>query len=72
MIRTWWGYSYAGALDVAVERHGLASTLLGRPSLDRLACWTAESSKQVRVLAESPKASLLRADHQISPAAAFA
>jgi hypothetical protein len=42
------------------------------PSLDRLACWTAESSKQIRVLAESPKASLLQADHQISPAAAFA
>jgi hypothetical protein len=71
-IRTRWGYSYAGALDVAVERHALASTLLGRPSLDRLACWTAESSKRVRVLAESPKASLLQADHQISPAAAFA
>ncbi len=41
-------------------------------SLDRLACWTAEPSKQVRVLAESPKASLLQADHLISRAAAFA
>jgi hypothetical protein len=26
-----------------VDRHALASTLLGRPSLDRLACWSAES-----------------------------
>ena len=41
------GYSYACPLDVAVERHALVSTLLGRPSLDRLACWTAESSKQI-------------------------
>jgi hypothetical protein len=41
-------------------------------SLDRLACWTAEPSNQVRVLAESPKASLLQADHLISRAAAFA
>jgi hypothetical protein len=32
-----------------VERHALASTLLGRPSIDHLACWTAESSKQIRV-----------------------
>jgi hypothetical protein len=69
-IRTWWGYPYAGALDVAVERHAPASTLLER--LDGLACWTAKSSKQVRVLAESPKARLLQADQQISPAAAFA
>jgi hypothetical protein len=41
-------------------------------SRDRLDCWTAEPSKQVRVLAESPKASLLQADHLISRAAAFA
>jgi hypothetical protein len=66
-IRIWWGYPYAGALDVAVERHAPASTLL-----DRLACWTAKSSKQVRVVAESPKEILLQADQQILPAAAFA
>jgi hypothetical protein len=44
----------------------------GRPSLGPLAYRTAESSKQVCALAESAKASLLQADHQISPAAAIA
>jgi hypothetical protein len=61
------GLSVRRCARCAVERHAPASTLL-----DRLACWTAKSSKQVRVVAESPKEILLQADQQILPAAAFA